>query len=70
MNSVLIESPNRSRTMYLIQEDLARAHCRQRLTEAENVRRINRILAAKRLARRAERATLRARRARALAGLR
>ena len=70
MNREITQPPNRSRDMYLIHEDLARAHCRRRLAEAEEARRINRILAAKRLARRAERAALRARRAQALAGLR
>ncbi len=63
------ELPDRSRTMNLMYEDLARAQIAERLEEAARMRRINRIRAARRLARRAERASLRARRALALASL-
>jgi hypothetical protein len=68
-NPIRAELPNRSRTMHLLYEDLARAQIADRLDEAARLRRINRIQAARRLARRAERASLRARRALALASL-
>jgi hypothetical protein len=64
------EPSHRSRTMYLLYEDLARVHIAERLEEAERQRRISRIKAARRLARRAERASQRARRALALAAIR
>ncbi|MDX6346413.1 MAG: hypothetical protein QOF84_1203 [Streptomyces sp.] len=58
---------NRNLEMQLMPEALARAHMQQRLYEAEHERRGNRLLSARRLQRRAERASLRARRALALA---
>ncbi|MEU8568478.1 hypothetical protein AB0C51_08970 [Streptomyces pathocidini] len=58
---------NRNREMQLIPEALARAHMQQRLQEAESERRAMRLAAARRLQRRAERASLRARRALAMA---
>jgi len=47
--------------MNLMQEDLARAHMDARLTQAREVRRSTQLLRAKRLNRRAERASQRAR---------
>ncbi|SEF84468.1 hypothetical protein SAMN05216223_102226 [Actinacidiphila yanglinensis] len=58
---------NRNLEMQLMPEALARAHMQQRLREAEHERRSQRLLAARRLQRRAERASLRARRALAMA---
>ncbi|MBD0737899.1 hypothetical protein ACIOC1_07360 [Streptomyces sp. NPDC088197] len=58
---------NRNLEMQLMPEALARAHMQQRLYEAEHERRSVRLLAARRLQRRAERASLRARRALAMA---
>ena len=58
---------NRNHAMQLMPEALARAHMQQRLYEAEHERRATRLLAAQRLQRRAERVSLRARRALALA---
>ncbi|MEE4543195.1 hypothetical protein V2S66_14600 [Streptomyces sp. V4-01] len=58
---------NRNLEMQLMPEALARAHMQQRLQEAEHERRSLRLLAARRLQRRAERASLRARRALAMA---
>ncbi|WP_329413402.1 hypothetical protein OG802_23570 [Streptomyces sp. NBC_00704] len=58
---------NRTREMQLIPEALARAHMHDRLREAENGRQAARLLAARRMQRRAERASLRARRALAMA---
>jgi len=52
---------NRSTEMYLIQEDLARAHMDARLSEARELRRSYQLSRAQRLARRAERATQQAR---------
>ncbi len=49
--------------MQLIPEALARAHMHDRLYEAESERMALRVARARRLQRRAERATLRARRA-------
>ncbi|MEU7158330.1 hypothetical protein [Streptomyces chrestomyceticus] len=67
-NSGAIESrQNRTREMQLIPEALARAHMQQRLQEAESERRAQRLAAARRMQRRAERASLRARRALAMA---
>ncbi|MCQ4042898.1 hypothetical protein ACFOSC_03250 [Streptantibioticus rubrisoli] len=57
---------NRTHEMHLIQEALARAHVQERLYEAESERVARRLLRARRLQRRAERASLRARRALAL----
>ncbi|MGP3999843.1 hypothetical protein [Streptomyces sp. 8N706] len=58
---------NRTREMQLIPEALARAHMQARLQEAESERRALRVAAARRMQRRAERASLRARRALAMA---
>ncbi|MER7789370.1 hypothetical protein [Streptomyces sp. NPDC097640] len=58
---------NRTREMQLIPEALARAHMRERLHEAESQRSALRLVAARRMQRRAERASLRARRALAMA---
>ncbi|MFC4032553.1 hypothetical protein ACFO3J_13805 [Streptomyces polygonati] len=58
---------NRNLELQLMPEALARAHMHQRLQEAEHERRALRLLAARRLQRRAERASLRARRALAMA---
>ncbi|MEV0220473.1 hypothetical protein [Streptomyces sp. NPDC050704] len=58
---------NRTREMQLIPEALARAHMHERLHEAEQERRAQRLMAARRMQRRAERASLRARRALAMA---
>ena len=58
---------NRNREMQLMPETMARAHMRQRLRDAEQENRALRVASARRLQRRAERATLRARRALAMA---
>ena len=58
---------NRNREMQLIQEALARAHMRERLHEAERENRAARLATARRMQRRAERASMRARRALAMA---
>ncbi|MGO4423145.1 hypothetical protein AB4Z54_31750, partial [Streptomyces sp. MCAF7] len=58
---------NRTREMQLIPEALARAHMQERLREAESQRSAVRLAAARRMQRRAERASLRARRALAMA---
>jgi hypothetical protein len=58
---------NRNREMQLIPEALARAHMQDRLQEAESERRAVHLVAARRMQRRAERASLRARRALAMA---
>jgi hypothetical protein len=55
--------------MYLMQEDLARAHLRARLTEAEQNRRLHVIAQIARAQRQAERARRRADRAAARARL-
>ncbi|MFR0358115.1 hypothetical protein [Streptomyces sediminimaris] len=58
---------NRTREMQLIPEALARAHMHDRLHEAEQERRALSLVVARRMQRRAERASLRARRALAVA---
>lgn len=58
---------NRTREMQLMPESLARAHIDERLHQADAERRALRIMTARRLQRRAERATRRARRALAMA---
>ncbi|MFE0105698.1 hypothetical protein [Streptomyces sp. NPDC059009] len=58
---------NRTREMQLIPEAMARAHMHERLREAEADRPALRLVAARRMQRRAERASLRARRALAIA---
>ena len=52
---------NRSTIMNLMHEDLARAQMSERLGEAQSLRTGRRIVAARRLSRRAERAALQAR---------
>ncbi|MEU8930034.1 hypothetical protein AB0D30_09110 [Streptomyces sp. NPDC048409] len=58
---------NRTREMQLIPEALARAHMHERLHEAERESRAVRLATARRMQRRAERASMRARRALAMA---
>ncbi|MEU3446142.1 hypothetical protein AB0H29_02760 [Streptomyces thermolilacinus] len=58
---------NRTREMQLIPEALARAHMRERLRQADEQRPGARLIAARRMQRRAERASMRARRALAMA---
>ncbi|MGW0735029.1 hypothetical protein [Streptomyces sp. NPDC002851] len=58
---------NRTREMQLQPEALARAHMHERLREAEHERQAIRLVTARRMQRRAERASLRARRALAMA---
>jgi len=58
---------NRTREMQLIPEALARAHMHERLHQAEQERRAMRLMTARRMQRRAERASMRARRALAMA---
>jgi len=58
---------NRTREMQLIPEALARAHMHDRLHEVERERQAVRLVTARRMQRRAERASLRARRALAMA---
>ena len=52
---------NRSKKMNLMNEDLARAHMAARLGEAQNLRRGQQLVVARRLSRRAERAAHQAR---------
>ncbi|SDN26273.1 hypothetical protein [Actinacidiphila guanduensis] len=66
-SDAMASTQNRNLEMQLMPEALARAHMQQRLREAEEQRRSQRLLAARRLQRRAERASLRARRALAMA---
>ncbi|MFE9117378.1 hypothetical protein [Streptomyces sp. NPDC007172] len=58
---------NRTLEMQLMPEALARAHMHQRLREAEVERQALRMVTARRMQRRAERASMRARRALAMA---
>ncbi|ATW50406.1 hypothetical protein [Streptomyces peucetius] len=58
---------NRTREMQLIPEALARAHMDERLREADAERQAVRLVAARRMQRRAERVSMRARRALAMA---
>ncbi|MEV8035456.1 hypothetical protein ACFYW8_14405 [Streptomyces sp. NPDC002742] len=58
---------NRTREMQLIPEALARAHMHERLHQAEGERQAVRLASARRMQRRAERASMRARRALAMA---
>ncbi|MER7753561.1 hypothetical protein [Kitasatospora sp. NPDC097643] len=58
---------NRTLEMQLLHESLARAHMQERLHEAEHQRLVTRIVRARRLRQRAERASLRARKALAVA---
>jgi hypothetical protein len=54
-------TPNRSKQMNLLNEDLARAQMSARLGEAQNLRRGQQLVLARRLSRRAERAAHQAR---------
>ncbi|MEU7021979.1 hypothetical protein AB0C52_03735 [Streptomyces sp. NPDC048717] len=67
LNGAMRSRQNRTREMQLIPEALARAHMRDRLREAEAERQAVRLVAARRMQRRAERVSLRARRALAMA---
>ena len=58
---------NRTREMQLIPEALARAHMHERMREADAERQAVRLVAARRMQRRAERVSMRARRALAMA---
>ncbi|MEU4171164.1 hypothetical protein AB0F46_30335 [Streptomyces sp. NPDC026665] len=58
---------NRTREMQLIPEALARAHMHEQLHQAERERQAVRLATARRMQRRAERASMRARRALAMA---
>ncbi|WP_330298469.1 hypothetical protein [Streptomyces sp. NBC_00503] len=58
---------NRTREMQLIPEAMARAHMADRMREVDVERRALRVVAARRMQRRAERVSLRARRALAMA---
>ncbi|WP_407699159.1 hypothetical protein [Streptomyces alkaliterrae] len=58
---------NRNREMQLLPESLSRSQMQDRLYEAESQRPAQRLLAARRMQRRAERASRRARRALAMA---
>ncbi|MFD9129625.1 hypothetical protein [Kitasatospora sp. NPDC059571] len=62
-----LQIQNRTLEMNLLQESLARAHMQERLREAEHQRVGVRVARADRLRRKAERASLRARRALAAA---
>ncbi|MFJ6936825.1 hypothetical protein [Streptomyces sp. NPDC101132] len=62
-----ISRQNRTREMQLIPEALARAHMNERLREVEAERQAVRLIAARRMQRRAERVSMRARRALAMA---
>ncbi|MBO0654944.1 MULTISPECIES: hypothetical protein [Streptomyces] len=65
--SAIESRQNRNLEMQLIPEAMARAHMQDRLREAESQRTALRLVAARRMQRRAERASLRARRALAMA---
>ncbi|QIP84767.1 hypothetical protein GLX30_12825 [Streptomyces sp. Tu 2975] len=58
---------NRTREMQLIPEALARAHMHERMREVDAERQAVRLVAARRMQRRAERVSMRARRALAMA---
>ncbi|WP_354642236.1 hypothetical protein [Kitasatospora camelliae] len=62
-----LQIQNRTLEMHLLQESLARAHMQERLHEAEEQRLGLRVLQAAKLKRKAERASLRARKALAVA---
>ena len=59
--TVITTDTNRSNVMNLMHEDLARAQMSARLGEAQALQRGRRIVVARRLSRRAERAALQAR---------
>lgn len=65
--SAALSPTDRKLEMQLMPEALARAHMQQRLYEAEQQRRAGHLIAARRLQRRAERVSQRARRALAMA---
>lgn len=62
-----LQIQNRTLEMQLLHESLARAHMQERLHEAEHQRLVQRIIRARKLKQRAERASLRARKALAVA---
>ncbi|WP_328955268.1 hypothetical protein [Kitasatospora purpeofusca] len=62
-----LQIQNRTLEMQLLHESLARAHMQERLQEAEHQRLVGRVARAHRLKQRAERASLRARKAIAVA---
>ncbi|MEV7597858.1 hypothetical protein AB0O91_10800 [Kitasatospora sp. NPDC089797] len=62
-----LQIQNRTLEMQLLHESLARAHMQDRLHEAEEQRLVSRVARARRLRQRAERASLRARKALAVA---
>ncbi|MEU6233722.1 hypothetical protein [Kitasatospora sp. NPDC047058] len=62
-----LQIQNRTLEMQLLHESLARAHMQERLQEAEHERLVTRVVRAKRLKQKAERASLRARKALAVA---
>ncbi|MFI6443162.1 hypothetical protein [Kitasatospora sp. NPDC050543] len=62
-----LQIQNRTLEMQLLHEALARAHMQDRLQEAEHERVVTRVVRARRLKLRAERASLRARKALAVA---
>ncbi|GAA2752152.1 MULTISPECIES: hypothetical protein [Kitasatospora] len=62
-----LQIQNRTLEMHLLQESLARAHMQERLQEAEEQRLGLRVMRAAKLKRKAERASLRARKALAVA---
>ncbi|WP_324604098.1 MULTISPECIES: hypothetical protein [Streptomyces] len=61
------QTQNRILEMQLLHESLARAHMQDRLHEAENQRLVSRVVRARKLKQRAERASMRARKALAVA---
>ena len=60
-DTTMTTDPNRSTTMNLMHEELARAQMSARLGEAQVLRRGHQVVVARRLSRRAERAAYRAR---------
>ncbi|GAA2776672.1 hypothetical protein RMN57_24265 [Kitasatospora sp. CM 4170] len=62
-----LQIQNRTLEMQLLHESLARAHMQERLQEAEHERLVSRVVRARRLKQKAERASLRARKAIAVA---
>ncbi|WP_171167179.1 hypothetical protein [Streptomyces sp. I05A-00742] len=66
-SGAIVSRQNRNLEMQLIPEVLARAHMNDLMREADSERRAVRLAAARRMQRRAERASLRARRALAMA---
>ncbi|MFD0275550.1 hypothetical protein ACFVHB_16830 [Kitasatospora sp. NPDC127111] len=62
-----LQIQNRTLEMQLLHESLARAHMQERLQEAEHEQLVSRVVRAKRLKQKAERASLRARKALAVA---